>query len=318
MNETSSKLQESIEQGLFLKAVKEGLSEKQKSLPTSYLYDARGSELFEEITMLDEYYQARTEIGILNNCISDWAESLPSGTMLVEFGSGSSTKTEIILSATQKISTYVPIDVSEPALANAENRLKTLFPSIKIIPLVGDFSTNITSLASEQSPRVGFFPGSTIGNWRPDQAKELLRSFASILGRGSQLLIGVDLVKDPDLLIAAYDDANKVTASFNLNILKRINRELNGNFNLEFFKHSPRYNSNLQRIEMHLQCLDKQLVRVGDKNFSFYKGETIHTENSYKYTVEKFRKLVREAGWSPVNVWTDADNLFSVHSLISE
>ena len=310
--------QADTERELFLKAVTAGLAQAQKTLPTPYLYDARGSELFEEITTLDEYYQTRTEIGILRDCAQEWTASLEPDTLLVEFGSGSSIKTEVLLSAAETITAYAPIDVSPAALAGAQERLAKRFPALKVQPIVGDFRTSSLPRAFAHVPHAGFFPGSTIGNWSPEEAKELLRAFARILGAGSQLLIGIDLSKDPDRLIAAYDDARGVTAAFNLNLLTRINRELGGNFDLDSFQHLARYNAQLQRIEMHLVSLQAQAVTIGNQTFHFAKDETIHTENSYKYTLEKFRLLVNSGGWRPAAVWTDSDRLFSVHALIAE
>ncbi len=322
MTKLAKKLAEQVQDNagreVFLEAVIAGLAQEQKTLPTSYLYDARGSELFEEITELDEYYQTRTEVDILNNCAREWAASLQPGTLLVEFGSGSSIKTEILLSQAETIAAYAPIDVSPAALAGAQERLARRFPELEIVPIVGDFQTSTLPRAFARSPHAGFFPGSTIGNWTPDQAKDLLRAFAKILGRGSQLLIGIDLSKDAERLVAAYDDAKGVTAAFNLNLLTRINRELGADFDLSRFQHLARYNTQLQRIEMHLVSLAEQTVTIAGRTFTLVKDETIHTENSYKYTVEKFRLLVSAAGWQPTEVWTDADSLFSVHALIAE
>ena len=308
-------LQEYSDQELFFKAVAFGLSQEQKKLPTSYLYDARGSELFEEITKLDEYYQTRAEISILNNYAREWTARLSQGTALVEFGSGSSIKTEILLSASELITSYVPIDVSESALISAKTRLSRSFPELKIIPLVGDFTSSINFQELEQTERAGFFPGSTIGNWEPDQARLLLRSFARLLGQGSRLLIGIDLIKDPKRLVSAYNDSSNITALFNLNLLHRINRELGGSFNLNNFKHTAVFNEEFQRVEMHLVSLRVQSVKIRDKKFDFCEGETVHTENSYKYNVDNFQNLVRSAGWLPESVWIDSENLFSVHSL---
>ena len=302
----------------FLNAVISGLSQETKVLPTAYLYDARGSALFEEITILDEYYQTRAEIEILTKCAVEWMSSFAPDTVLVEFGSGSSTKTEILLAASAMITAYAAIDVSQAALDAAEARLAMRFPELDIAPLIGDFTAVALPSRFAARPHAGFFPGSTIGNLTPAQAKDLLGSFGSILGQPSPLLIGIDLHKDADRLVAAYDDASGVTAAFNLNLLRRINRELDGNFNLDGFKHLAKYDPHLSRIEMHLVSRQSQAVSIAGHTFSFAKGETIHTENSYKYSIDGFRQLAEEAGWQPDMVWTDDEQLFAVHALVYE
>lgn len=302
----------------FADAVIDGLSRRQKSLPTSYLYDARGSELFEEITELDEYYQTRTELAILEASAPAWTSQLAPGTVLVEFGSGSSLKTEILLSNPSGITDYAPIDVSPAALDGAVARLRERFPAIVIHPLVGDFNTIELPAALRKRPKASFFPGSTIGNFTPADARELMRAFARLLGPGSQLLIGADLRKDHDRLVAAYDDRKGVTAAFNLNLLRRINRELDADFDLDAFRHLALYNARHGRIEMHLVSLRRQDVTVAGEQFSFAEGEGIHTENSHKYTIEGFRAFAAETGWQPCDVWTDPEELFSVHALRTE
>jgi len=299
----------------FLDSVIASLAQSQKSLPTAYLYDARGSALFEEITVLEEYYQTRTEIGILQACSEQWGASLLPDTVLVEFGSGSSVKTELLLSSASAIKAYAPIDVSPAALEGAEKRLATKFPDLKVVPVIGDFKISELPLELQGRPCAGFFPGSTIGNFTPDEAAGLLRSFAHVLGHSSPLLIGIDLRKDTNRLIAAYDDAQDVTAAFNLNMLRRINRELDADFNLSAFKHTATYDTHHHRIEMHLVSQKEQTVSIAGKAFSFAEGESIHTENSYKYTIDGFRELAQRAGWHPEEVWTDSEALFSVHAL---
>ena len=294
-----------------------GLGAPQKTLPCQYLYDARGSELFEAITDVPEYYPTRTEIGILEASVVDIVAETPPGSVLVEFGSGSSRKTEILLGAFDKLAAYVPIDVSASALAEARDRLAARFPRLRVEPIVGDFRDPLLlppDLAAR--PRMGFFPGSTIGNFRPSEAAALLRGMADALGTGGRLIIGVDLRKATARLLPAYDDAAGVTAAFNKNLLERANRELGADFDLDGFRHEARFNTLESRVEMHLVSERAQIVRLLGRSFAFRPGESIHTENSHKYTVEAFQALAREAGWAPRRVWTDADGLFSVHEIV--
>ena len=295
----------------------EGLGARQKTLPCQYLYDARGSELFEAITGVPEYYPTRTEIGILEASVIDIVADTPSGSVLVEFGSGSSRKTEILLAALDKLAAYVPIDVSASALEDARERLSLRFPRLRVEPMVGDFRDPLRlpdDLASR--PRLGFFPGSTIGNFRPGEAKALLCVMADALGPGGRLIIGVDLRKATAKLLPAYDDAAGVTAAFNKNLLARANRELGADFDLDGFRHEARFNGAESRIEMHLVSERAQTVRLLGRSFAFRPGESIHTENSHKYTVDAFQALAREACWAPCRVWTDAAGLFSVHEIV--
>ena len=294
-----------------------GLGATQKTLPCRYLYDARGSALFEAITDAPEYYPTRTEIGILESSVVDIVADTPAGSVLVEFGSGSSRKTEILLGALDKLAAYVPIDVSATALAEARERLALRFPRLRIEPVVGDFRDALVlpdDLAPR--PRMGFFPGSTIGNFRPGEATDLLRGMAVALGRGGRLVIGVDLRKATSTLLPAYDDAAGITAAFNKNLLARANRELGADFDLGSFRHEARFNGAESRIEMHLVSERAQTVRLLGRSFAFRPGETIHTENSHKYTVEAFRALAIGAGWSPRRLWIDDNELFSVHEIV--
>jgi len=301
----------------FALAVIDGLSAPQKSLPCRFFYDAQGSELFEQITRLPEYYPTRAEIAILEAQAAGIAAHTPPGSVLIEFGSGSSRKTEIVLAALRSLAAYVPIDVSGDALAGAKQRLHERFPALRVIPVIGDFRAALTlpnELASR--PRLGFFPGSTIGNFTPDEARALLAAMAHTLKNGGRLLIGIDLRKDVARLEAAYDDAAGVTAAFNLNILARANRDLGANFDLEAFAHQAKFNDAESRIEIHIVSKKAQTVSVCGKTFAFAEGEKIHTENSCKYTIESFQALAREAGWTPRSVWTDPDGLFSFHELM--
>jgi dimethylhistidine N-methyltransferase len=293
-----------------------GLSSPRKTLPCSLFYDARGSELFDKITTLPEYYPTRTEAEILSGAASEIAAGTKPGSILVEFGSGSSRKTEILLDALLRLAAYVPIDVSQSALAGARARLAKRYPLLRIIPVEGDFTRDVMLPRSlEARPRLGFFPGSTIGNFAPIEAASLLRKMADALGPGSRLLVGADLVKEPEVLLPAYNDSQGVTADFNLNLLVRINRELGADFNLARFGHVALFNSSEGRIEMYLESLAAQQVRIGAFAFDFAEGERIHTENSHKYTIPRFHDLAACGGWTAQKVWTDKHNLFSVHEL---
>lgn len=301
----------------FAAAVVEGLSKRQKSLPCRYFYDARGSALFEEITRLPEYYPTRTEARILKDHAAEMVADIRAGELLVEFGSGSSTKTEILLDYIQEPIAYVPIDVSEAALSGAEARLSRRFPKLDIRPIVADFAHSVPFPADIKTRRkTGFFPGSTIGNLAPRDAEGLLKTFARTLGQNSRLIIGVDLKKDPRVLIEAYSDAAGVTAAFNLNLLHRINRELGANFDEKRFRHRAIYDPAKNRIEMHLVSSSDQKVAVCGRAFHFKAGESIHTENSYKYTLQQFRDVARAAGWRPARTWTDTREQFSLHELV--
>ena len=241
---------------------------------------------------------------------------IPANAAVVEFGAGSSAKTRILLRAAPHISAYVPVDISGAFLAAETARLQQELPDLRVLPVEADFTRPFVLPAElGNRPRIGFFPGSTIGNFEPHEANTLLRHAAAILGPGALFVVGVDLVKDPDILAAAYNDAAGVTAAFNLNLLTRINRELGGEFNLAGFRHRACYKPERRRIEMHLVSLARQRVRACGKSFDFRRGETIHTENSYKYTVESFRSHARGAGWTSAATFVDAQNYFSVHAL---
>ena len=300
----------------FADAVLTGLGQQSKKIPSRFLYDARGSELFEEITELEEYYPTRTEIGLLERHARDIAELAGAQSALIEFGSGSSKKTKILIEALGDLTAYIPIDISESALEEAKEHLKRKFPHLVVLPIHADFNHPVhLPHKFERVYRLGFFPGSTIGNFEHGNAINFLKRIRTILGTNSGLVIGADLQKDLDILIPAYDDAAGVTAEFNLNLLNRINRELDGNFNIDSFAHKIVYNSKLERIEMHLESLKRQKIQILNETISFEKGERIHTENSHKYTLESFGDLVNEAGWSICHTWTDKEDLFSVHYL---
>ncbi|TMJ00241.1 MAG: L-histidine N(alpha)-methyltransferase [Alphaproteobacteria bacterium] len=300
----------------FAAHVIHGLSDSSKWLSAKYFYDAAGSALFEQITDLPEYYPTRTELRILHDHAREMAGYIPLSAALVEFGTGSTRKARILIDAAPQLAAYVPVDISAEFLNQEAVAVRRDFPWLAVLPLVADFTRDFDLPSQIRSrPRVGFFPGSTIGNFEPDDAAEFLRQAGRILGVGATMIVGVDRIKDTAVLNAAYDDAAGVTAKFNLNVLTRMNRELGGNFDLSAFRHRAFYNAEEHRIEMHLESLKDQSATVAGRTFDFRKGETIHTENSYKYTVESFRTLAEAAGWRPVATWTDEKDYFAVHAL---
>jgi dimethylhistidine N-methyltransferase len=300
----------------FARDVIAGLTARPKRLPPKYFYDQTGSRLFEEITRTSEYYPTRTELAILDERAPEMARLFPEAAAVIEFGSGSSRKARILIDASSAIAAYVPVDISSQNLLEEARRLKRDYPRLKVLPVAADFTSGFR-LPPALGPlrRVGFFPGSTIGNFEPPQAAAFLQHAGRILGDDAILIIGVDLAKDAAVLNAAYNDAGGVTARFNLNVLARINRELGADFDLARFNHQAFYNAQRARIEMHLVSRVTQRVNVCGRVIAFGEAETIHTENSYKYTIESFGALARGAGWTPVTVWTDAAGLFSVHAL---
>lgn len=295
----------------FDSAVIAGLSQMPKTIPARYFYDMRGSELFEEITRLPEYYPTRTETALIEEHAADLARLAGRGRPLVEFGAGSATKTPALLAATAA-PIYVPIDISGEFLEQSVAGLADANPDLRIIPVTGDF-TRPLALPAIDGPLTGFFPGSTIGNFDHASSVDLLRSFRQTLGDGSHLIIGIDMRKNPALLEAAYDDAAGVTAQFNLNLLHRINRELAGTVPVDAFEHRAVWHNGLGRIEMHLSATRDVTFRAAGQRFSLREGETIHSENSYKYTVEEARLLARVSGWEPLAFWTDPNALFGLH-----
>ena len=308
---------ESLSHG-FEADVVAGLSAAQKSTPPKYFYDDAGSALFEEICVTPEYYVTRVETALLKRIADELAAGIPGDAVLVEFGSGASDKTRLILDAAPQIGTYAPIDISPDALQQAAARISRDYPSLNVTPLVDDF-TRAVALPPQagNAPRVGFFPGSTIGNFTPQEAAAFLRSVRNLLGAGSHLIIGVDMVKDSETLLAAYDDALGVTARFNKNLLVRINRELRGDFDLHAFDHRAVWNAQLLRMEMHLVSRIDQLVHVAGRGFAFKAGEQLHTESSHKYSVESFDALARSAGWAVDRHWLSPTPQFAIISLIS-
>lgn len=295
----------------FASAVLAGLSQSRKVIPARYFYDMRGSELFEEITRLPEYYPTRTEIGLLRAHAFDLGRLTGHGRPVIEFGAGSATKTPLLLDALHT-TTYVPIDISGDFLEEAMVGLAIARPGLRIVPVAGDF-TQALELPQLDGPLVGFFPGSTIGNFDHASAVDLLRSFRQTLGEGARLVIGIDRKKDARLLETAYDDAAGVTAEFNLNLLHRINRELDGTIPIEVFSHRAVWQDNIGRIEMHLVAKREVSFTVLGQRFTMNAGETIHTENSHKYSLVEARLLARASGWEPLAFWTDPDDLFGLH-----
>ncbi|RTZ48290.1 L-histidine N(alpha)-methyltransferase [Candidimonas sp. SYP-B2681] len=292
------------------------LAIRPRCLSPKYFYDETGSALFDRICELKEYYPTRTEISLLTKHARDIAKQIGRRAEIVEFGAGSMQKIRILLDAIRAPARYLPVDISGAHLAASARALQRIYPKLPVMPVVADYTgaLSLPDMAVNAARRIGFFPGSTIGNLSPLEALAFLKKAAKVL-QGGALLIGVDLVKDPSLLHAAYNDSKGVTASFNLNLLVRANRELCANFDIEQFYHSAFYNAPAQRIEMHLMSRCAQQVRVGDQYFVFTEGETIHTENSYKFTIAGLQALAKKAGFQPATVWTDDDNRFSLHWL---
>lgn len=304
----------------FAAAVHQGFSRMPKSLPAKFFYDRRGSELFERICELPEYYPTRTETALLERHAAEIADAIGPDAALIEFGAGALRKVRILLGALHRLQAYLPIDISgEHLQANAQT-LAVDHPGLRIMPVVADFTDGFELPGLPAAARrIGFFPGSSIGNFTPEEARDFLRNAARLLSGGG-LLIGVDLVKDPAILHAAYNDAAGVTAEFNRNLLHRINAELGGNADPDGFDHYAFYHPLLQRIEMHLVSRRAQSIRItipecGTLRYDFAAGESIHTENSYKYTLAGFRRLAEQAGFRPRAVWCDPDRLFSLHWL---
>jgi dimethylhistidine N-methyltransferase len=290
-----------------------GLRATPRSVSPKWFYDAEGSRLFERICELPEYYPTRTEFALLDHHAPELATLIGPGAEIVEFGAGASRKVRVLLDALQAPRRFVPVDISGEHLAESAAMLSGDYPGLEVRPLAADFTGPLT-LPPAAGRRVGFFPGSSIGNFEPAEAEVLLRRFAGWLGGGG-LLIGVDLVKEPALLHAAYNDVRGVTAAFNLNLLARANRELGADFDLGGWAHSAFYNPPQRRIEMHLVSRRDQRVRIAGQDLMFAEGDSVHTENSYKYTVDGFAALARRAGFTPVKVWTDAARRFSLHWL---
>lgn len=297
----------------FFAEVTDGLARQPKVIPPKFFYDATGSQLFDEICELDEYYPTRTEMHILGEHAEEIALLVGEKSFIIEPGSGSSTKVRLLLDEL-KPHTYMPMDISKQHLLNAAQDLAEEYPWLDIHAACADFTTELVIPDLEYNTnRVAFFPGSSIGNFEPIAARNFLRHLGQTLGNGGGLLIGVDLKKPVDILHAAYNDRKGVTAEFNQNLLRRINHELGADFNPELFDHYAFYNPHQGRVEMHLVSLQQQSIHIDDKMFNFERGESIHTECSYKYSIMEFQQMAASAGFKTVKVWTDTEQLFSVH-----
>ncbi len=294
-----------------------GLRSFEKTLPCKYFYDRRGSQLFDQICDLPEYYPTRTEAGIMRDHAEEMAALFGPDCLLIEYGSGSSTKTRILLDHLPHLAGYVPMDISREHLYQTAAGLATAYPHLDILPLCADYTTGFDLPAARRPvrSRAVYFPGSTIGNFHRDQAETFLRQIAGVCGPGGGLLIGVDLKKDPQVLNAAYNDAQGVTAAFNMNLLRRMNDELRADFDLAQFAHRAFYNALAGRIEMHLMSLRAQTVHLGGVALPFEEEETILTECSYKYSLPDFAALAGAAGLAVRRVWTDSEQKFSVQYL---
>lgn len=293
-----------------------GLSRPQKSLPSRWLYDDAGSELFEDITRLDEYYLTRTETAILLEHSREIAEFCGDHATLLEFGAGAGIKTEILLNALHAPRLYVPIDIAGDFLQQTVARFDRTFPNLPVKTIVSDFTADFVLPASiPERHRVAFFPGSTIGNLNGSEVVVFLKRLRRHVGVGGRAIIGVDMKKDLGILLPAYDDHERVTAAFNLNLLKRVNRELDGNFELDRFEHRASWNEAQSAVEMHLVSIKSQTVTISGQRFTFAAGETIHTESSRKYDVQGFIKLANSSGWRTARHWTDELGMFSVFGL---
>lgn len=304
----------------YREEVLSGLGRRPKTLPCKHLYDAHGSRLFDQICELEEYYPTRTELRIMQKNVGEMVECLGPRCLLVEYGSGSSIKTRILLDHMLDPAAYVPIDISREHLADSAARLREAYPNLEIVPFCADYTAtfDLPDPAVEYERAIVYFPGSTIGNFDPSEARRFLRRMASVAGPGGALLIGVDLRKDRSILEAAYDDARGVTAAFNKNLLTRINRELGGAFDLDAFEHEAIYNVEEGRVEMYLVSLIDQHVRVDGELVGFERGERICTEHSYKYTLTGFADLALAGGFRVKRVWTDPENYFSVQYCVVE
>lgn len=311
-------LADTVELSPLAEAALEGLTKRPRQMSPKWFYDERGSRLFEQITDLPEYYLTRTEIALYEDHALDMVDGIGADAVVVEFGSGSSRKTPLLLDALDRPAVYAPIDISLSALREACDRLMDRYPRLSLMPVQADFTGGVElphTLDSEAGPRLGFFPGSTLGNFHPAQAQLFLQRMLKLLGPGASLLIGVDTVKDVGTLLRAYDDAAGVTAAFNLNLLTRLNNELDADFDLLSFAHEARWNAELSRIEMHLVSTRRQEVQLCGERIPFLNGESIHTECSYKYAPAAAQALFERAGWVLERSWLAPEDAFAVYRL---
>lgn len=300
----------------LLEEIKNGLSQEQKQLPCKLLYNQRGSALFDKICDLEEYYPTRTENAIMQKHVSEMANYIGEGALLIEYGSGSSIKIRSLLNVIKNLVGYIPIDISRDHLEQSANILRDIYPHILIQPIWADYTKSFfLSRLDNVSKRVVYFPGSTIGNFHPQEAIKFLSRMATVSEKNGGILIGVDLKKEQDLLNAAYDDKKGITAEFNKNILNHLNYLFDSDIDLNLFKHRAFFNQDKSRVEMHLVCQEDMSFNVDGKYVSIEEGETIWTESSYKYTLDEFESLSRQAGLRVEKVWTDDNNYFSVQYL---
>ncbi|MBB1339347.1 L-histidine N(alpha)-methyltransferase [Pseudoalteromonas sp. SR44-2] len=318
MSQVTAIKQSNITDTEFLNEVISGLTQQQKTLPCKYFYDDKGAALFEQITSLQEYYVTRTELSILEQYSQSIAQILPENLSIIEPGCGSGKKVAYLLAHMANVKTFVPFEISEEMLSYSLAHLSPLFPDLAISPLLGDFThsqmvkqlTKDTALDSQTN--LVYFPGSTLGNFAPVKAIEIMNNFHRLCGVNGYVLIGVDLVKERQVLLDAYNDKAGITAAFNKNLLQRINNELNGTFNLDNFSHESRFNEQHSRIEMHLVSNCNQSVVINDQQIDFIEGESIHTENSHKYTLESFKQLAAQANLKLEQTWQDDSNYFAL------
>ncbi len=300
----------------FFEDVIEGLSQSPKTLPCKYFYDAKGSQLFEAICELEEYYITRTELALIESIKDELSERIGKNATIVEPGAGAGEKIQKLLSVLDAPNAYIPIDISEDFLKYSKDKININFPALEVQPIQADFTQNTHWQDSDtHHNKIVFFPGSTIGNFSPEEASELLENFADIIDYNGAIIVGFDLKKSANKIKAAYNDKKGVTAEFNKNILTRINRELNAKIDLNSFQHEAIFNTEESRIEMHLKSTREQTVNIKSQAFNFAKDETIHTENSYKYSNKAFINLAKKAGLKSDAFWTDNNNLISVHYL---
>ena len=298
----------------FRSDVISGLKKNQKTIPPKYFYNEEGSKLFDKICYLDEYYPTRTETKILNDRADAIEEALPDSCMILEYGSGSSDKIRKLLTNSEKIKTYIPLDISKEHLKMSAEGIAESYPNLSVKAVCADYTDDKIAAFEPGSDetRVVFFPGSTIGNLSDSESKELISNTKKFLGKGGLFIVGIDLIKEQQILLDAYNDSKGVTASFNLNLLQRINEELGGDFNLEHFEHKAVFNEEKKRIEMHLISNRNQRVYIGDHSFSFNQGETIHTENSRKFLVHEFLEQANSLGLGDEQVFSDDEEKFAV------
>ena len=318
-NQTLPALHESKNSSEVVEII-DGLKKPEKMISPKYFYDERGSQLFDDITHLPEYYPTETELGIMRSNVEEIAQLIGKQASLIEFGSGSSRKTPVLLEHLHDLAVYVPVDISEDHLLESAEKLRRSFPGLEILPVVADFTRpfQLPEPAIMPLRNIVYFPGSTIGNFTHDDALALLRVMHQEAGANGAMLIGVDLQKDPAIIERAYNDSAGLTAEFNLNILRHLNRDYSSNFDLDTFSHDARYNAEKGRIEIRLVNSEDQVVSIGDTDIEILQGEAILTEYSHKYTLEGFAGMAAEAGFVVEKVWTDAEELFSVQYCVRQ